>query len=83
MEHNFDSLQSRRESRDYSFARKILLGTIDCPWLLERLELLVPRDSSRGSATFRVPFARTNVGLKSRIGHLIRNVNKSNLEMFV
>ena len=75
-EHNFRSVQERRELRSCRFLGGLISGVIDCPDLLRRISFHVPRIAARTSDLFRVPNARTNISIRSPIGHMTRNGNR-------
>lgn len=60
-EHSMMSLRDRRDTICTKFVSKLVDNTIDCPFLLGRMDFLVPRINARHESTFRVPFARTNI----------------------
>ena len=70
------SLTRRRKIIAVKFCHALLHNHVDCAALLQRLNLLVPRLSSRSSATFYSQRPRTNMLFGSPISTMIRCVNE-------
>lgn len=77
--HNFAALKDRRKTLSAAFMGNILVGNIDAPDLLSRIDILVPRPESRSSELLRIPTPRTNVLWKAPLVHSARNFNEANL----
>lgn len=57
---NMQSLQTRRDMTSVIFLYKIVNNIIDCPELLYRIGLRVPRAGSRDTQLLHLPYARTH-----------------------
>ena len=73
--HEFVSLQDRREMQSAKFMCKLIGGKVDCPDILSKISIHVPR-TSRTTQTFWIPKAKTNVALKGPVMHLSRCADK-------
>lgn len=69
------SLYARRKVIAVSFLYNLVNNNIDCPVLLNKVNFLVPRPTSRQAHTFYCPFARTNVMYKSPVFNMCRIFN--------
>lgn len=81
-QHNYLSLDTRREVASANFLHGLLHNRIDCPSLLELLGFNIPRVSSRSHATFFTPICRTNVMVKSPVYQMCKNANKHFSDVF-
>ena len=57
------------------FLAKLLQNNIDCPTLLENINIHVPRVASRQQLYFECPRARTNMQTRSPIYNMCNNTN--------
>lgn len=75
---NMVTLEQRRNIADIVFLRKLIIGRIDSPHLLQKVNLLVPRSSSRlqNRRTFQLPSCRTNYGQHSPMYRMCSSYNK-------
>ena len=69
-------LVDRRNLASLSFLYKLINGQIDCPYLMSKLNLTVPRIGSRSESFFYTAFCRTNVLSKSPVVHMCAVYNK-------
>src|SRR5436190_4972161 len=72
---NFTSIESRRKVHSIMFLAKLLQNNIDCPALLENINIHVPRVASRQQLYFECPRARTNMQTRSPIYNMFNNTN--------
>lgn len=72
-----ESLKTRRVRADLIFVFKLMHGIIDCPELLQRISLNVPKVSARviRDAPFTLPICRTNVGDHAPINRIMALYN--------
>lgn len=74
--HNFTPLRTRRILISITFLFKLLHNLIDSPFLLSKVNFLVPRPSSRRQLAFYCNLARTNVMLRSPIYNICSIFNE-------
>lgn len=74
---NFYKLESRRNISHLIFLYKVLHNRIDCPFLLNRLQLVGNRHLHRNSLLFYTPGSQTNLGLNSPLCRLCKLINNS------
>ena len=73
---DLDTLQSRRDVIRALFVSDLLTARIDCPWILERLDIQVQPRALRHNSFLRVPLRRTNYSAYNAITGLQRNFNR-------
>lgn len=80
----FLSLNARREYFSQIFLYKIIHNNLDCPPILTKLNLSVPRENSRQTRTFHLEVARTNLLQNSPLHFMCRIHNRicSNVDIF-
>lgn len=76
-QHDFKSLCARREQSSFMFIVRLLMNHTDCSSLLSKLNFMVPCQTSRLNATFRLPTPRTNILMKAPLYHGMVNFHKS------
>lgn len=72
---DFMSIETRRTCHSIMFLVKMLQNKIDCPALLENINIHVPRFASRQQLYFECPRARTNMQTRSPIYNMCSNTN--------
>uniref|UniRef100_A0A1Y1KS26 Reverse transcriptase domain-containing protein n=1 Tax=Photinus pyralis TaxID=7054 RepID=A0A1Y1KS26_PHOPY len=72
---SFESLSKRRISNSIKFLHGIITNHVDCPSLLESLNISVPAGTSRFPKTFLNPIPKTNILSKSPSFIMSRNFN--------
>ncbi|XP_045455269.1 uncharacterized protein LOC123664948 [Melitaea cinxia] len=72
------SLEDRRRMHDLVFLYKLINGVLDCPQLLNKLDIYVPTRIPRHGKykPFAVKRSYTNLGSNSPINRLVREYNK-------
>jgi ribonucleases P/MRP protein subunit RPP40 len=71
-----ETLESRREKAGQIFVAGLICGSIDCPQLLNKMCLQVPRESSRTTSLIREnEIHRTDYGKNNPVSRIIRNFN--------
>lgn len=84
------SLSNRREMMDLCFLHKIINGDIDCPNLLNRIRLSIPKQNARSliksKQTFRARICKSNLGSAAPLNRIVISYNnvfrKANLDIF-
>ena len=71
-----DLLETRRSVAAVSFAQRIISGDIDCKFVLENLNIYVPRLNSKARATFYLPASKKNVYRNAPLTRIAREVNR-------
>lgn len=72
---NLNSLKTRRDCAAVGFIYNLINYNIDCPFLLNKVNFLVPRLESRQNNTFLCNTVRTNVMTKSPICNMCNIFN--------
>lgn len=88
--YKISSLSTRRNVLDLCFLNKIINGDIDCPDLVQKIRLAVPRNPLRTSSskpTFISKTPRTNLGLNAPLNRILQLYNlisngKEELDVF-
>ncbi|XP_045471735.1 uncharacterized protein LOC123678645 [Harmonia axyridis] len=75
------TLFERQVQQCARFAQKLLGGRIDCPFLLSRVNIHVPRMAARSSPTFGLPTPRTNILQRAPVYRLCDCANKVNISL--
>ena len=75
------TLAERKMQQCARFAQKLLSGKIDCPFLLSRVSIHVPRMAARGSPMFSLPTPRTNILQRAPVYRLCDCANKVNVSL--
>jgi hypothetical protein len=70
---DIQSLSLRRKINSALFLYHLVCGRVDCPDLLGKLSLRVPRPNLRSASTFVVPTPRTNLLRRSPLFHAVSN----------
>ncbi|KAJ3621673.1 hypothetical protein MTP99_003782 [Tenebrio molitor] len=70
------SLSLRRKINSALFLYHLVRGRVDCPDLLGKLSLRVPRPNLRSASTFVVPTPRTNLLRRSPLFHAVSNFSQ-------
>uniref|UniRef100_A0A0A9XU57 Putative WD repeat-containing protein C609.03 n=1 Tax=Lygus hesperus TaxID=30085 RepID=A0A0A9XU57_LYGHE len=68
-------LERRRRMHDLTLLHKLLNNQLDCPSLLARIDLRIPRMSVRSPPLFNVPFSPTNYLLNRPLHRIPRSAN--------
>lgn len=76
VQHGIQSLSCRRERYSARFLLDLLTNRIDSPSLLSQIYFNVPARMTRNHTLINTPRARTNILIKSPIGHMSVNLNK-------
>lgn len=71
------TLEERRTMLDMGLLYDILHGRLDCPELIERLSLCVPRRRTRHTNLFAVPCHKTNYGQNAVLTRIFNTFNKT------
>lgn len=72
---NITNLNTRRVNSDNVLVNKLFTGAIECPELLSQIGLHVPSRPLRGSATFHIPFRRTEYAQHSAATRIAKHAN--------
>ncbi|XP_044751866.1 uncharacterized protein LOC123320016 [Coccinella septempunctata] len=81
-EMRISSLLARREEQCARFAQRLLNYRIDCPYLLSKMSLNVPRLVTRSREVFYLPTARTNIFERCPVYSICRSADRLELNMF-
>ncbi|XP_044766304.1 uncharacterized protein LOC123322423 [Coccinella septempunctata] len=82
VEMRIPSLLARREEQCARFAQRLLTYRIDCPYLLSKIMLNIPRLVSRSTSTFYLPTARTNMFERCPIYSICRSADRLGMDVF-
>ena len=81
---NLPPLEQRRVFLDLCMLYKIINSNVDCPVLLDYINLNVPQRNLRSNNIFKVKFHRTNYGLSSSLSRSCNEANRicNDVDMF-